>query len=123
MAVTIPTFLRVVELLPEVERSEGSDWTGFKVHHKGFGYLWERTRTVGLKQTIDEQLALVHERPDVFEIQFTAGQFGWVVVQLDGIELDELTELTYEAWRLTAPLYLVEEQGGEPPRLSARRRR
>ncbi len=120
---TIPTFLRLVELLPDIERGEGPDWTAYKVHNKGFGYLWERTRTVGLKQTIGEQLALVHERPDVFEIQFTAGQFGWVVVYLDGIEVDELNELTYEAWRLTAPLYLIEEQGGEPPRLPARLRR
>ncbi|MFC7621982.1 MmcQ/YjbR family DNA-binding protein [Microlunatus sp. GCM10028923] len=122
MAVTIATFLRLVDLLPEVERSEGPDWTGFKVHGKGFGYLWERTATVGLKQTIAEQLALVHERPDVFEIQFTTGQFGWVVVRLDGIEPDELSELTFEAWRLTAPAGLVDEQGGSPPRLPVRRR-
>lgn len=119
---TISKFLRLVELLPEVERGEGPDWTSFKVQGKGFGYLWERTRTVGLKQTIDEQLALVQERPEVFEIQFTTGQFGWVVVYLDGIELDELSELTYEAWRLTAPAYLIEEQGGHPPRLPRRRR-
>ncbi len=123
MAVKIPTFLRLVDLLPGVERSEGPDWTAFKVHGKAFGYLWERTSTVGLKQTIAEQLALVHERPDVFEIQFTTGQFGWVVVHLDGIAQDELGELTYEAWRLSAPLYLIEEQGGRPPRLPARRRR
>lgn len=123
VAVTIATFQRLVDLLPGVERSEGSDWTGFKVRGKGFGYLWERTSTVGLKQTIDEQLALVHERPEVFEIQFTTGQFGWVVVQLDGIEPDELSELTFEAWRLTAPASLVDEQGGQPPRLPVRRRR
>ena len=42
------------------------------------------------------------ERPEVFEVQFTAGGFGWVVVHLDGIERDELAELTFEAWRLSA---------------------
>jgi hypothetical protein len=63
---------------------------------------------VGLKQTLSEQLALVAERPDVFEIQFTAGGFGWVVVYLQKIDLDELTELVYEAWRLSAPEELVE---------------
>ena len=67
-----------------------------------FGYLWEPTRTVGLKQTLAEQEALVGERPDVFEMQFTAGGFGWVVVHLDRIERDELAELTFEAWRLCA---------------------
>ena len=49
------------------------------------------------------EAALVGERPEVFEVQFTAGEFGWVVVHLDRIERDELAELTYEAWRLSAP--------------------
>jgi hypothetical protein len=64
---------------------------------------------VGLKQTISEQLALVAERPDTFEVQFTAGGFGWVVVHLDKIELDELSELVLEAWRLSAPEHLLAE--------------
>ncbi len=58
---------------------------------------------MGLKQPLWEQAALVAERPDVFEVQFTTGEFGWVVVHLDGIELDELGELTLEAWYLTVP--------------------
>ena len=44
----------------------------------------------------------------MFEIQFTAGGFGWVVVYLSKIDTDELSELVYEAWRLTAPQDLVE---------------
>ena len=42
------------------------------------------------------------ERPEVFEVQFTACGFGWVVVTSTGIERDELAELTFEAWRLSA---------------------
>ncbi|WP_407670012.1 MmcQ/YjbR family DNA-binding protein [Nonomuraea solani] len=87
--------------------NHGGEWVGLKVHGKGFGYLWEATETVGLKATIAEQLALVHERPEVFEVQFTAGRFGWVVVHLDRIERDELFELVAEAWCLTAPKELV----------------
>lgn len=108
MAVSIEEYLRIVEGLPEVERGFGGDWISFKVGGKGFAYLWEKTETVGLKQTIEEQLALVAERPEVFEIQFTAGRFGWVVVHLQGIDADELTELVTEAWCLTAPRRLVE---------------
>lgn len=108
MAVSIEEFLRIVTGLPEVTQSEGGDWVSFKVRGKGFGYLWERTATVGLKATIEEQKALVAERPDVFEEQFTAGRFGWVVVHLDKIDHDELFELTAEAWSLTAPRELVE---------------
>jgi hypothetical protein len=110
-AVGVPDsqFLRMVDKLAEVERSRARDYTSFSVCGKRFGYYWPRTRTVGLKQTISEQVALVAERPDVFEVQFTAGGFGWVVVYLQKIDADELTELLYEAWRLSAPRYLVDE--------------
>ena len=86
------------------------------VRDQTFGYLWEPTRTVGLKQTIAEQLALVAERPEVFEVQFTTSGFGWVVVRLEGVERDELAELTFEAWRLTAPAGLVDGRGDRLPR-------
>ncbi|MBG0830657.1 MmcQ/YjbR family DNA-binding protein [Planomonospora sp. ID67723] len=108
MAVSVDEFLAMLDKLPEVRQSEGGDWISLKVRGKGFGYLWERTETVGLKSTISEQLALVAERPEVFEIQFTAGQFGWVVVHLAKIEADELFELVTEAWCLTAPRQLVD---------------
>ncbi|WP_208297363.1 MmcQ/YjbR family DNA-binding protein [Actinophytocola oryzae] len=100
-------FLSMVEKLAEVTAAKARDYTSYSVCGKRFGYYWPRTRTVGLKQTLSEQLALVSERPDVFEVQFTAGGFGWVVVHLRRIELDELTELVYEAWRLSAPDDLV----------------
>lgn len=115
MAVSIAEFLKMIDRLPDVQRSEWANYTAFKVHDKGFGYLWEATETVGLKQTLAEQLALVAERPAVFEVQFTAGQFGWVVVYLRGIEIDELAELTFEAWRLTAPASLIESYGNRLP--------
>ncbi|MGV9297920.1 MmcQ/YjbR family DNA-binding protein [Amycolatopsis sp. NPDC003676] len=102
-------FERIIRKLREVERASGRDYTSFSVRGKRFGYHWPRTDTVGLKQTIAEQQALVAERPDVFEEQFTSGGFGWVVVQLSGIEADELAELVYEAWRLSAPEDLAAE--------------
>jgi hypothetical protein len=99
-------FHTTVDSLPGVERGEGGDYTWFSVLGKRFGYYWPRTQTVGLKQTLSEQEALVAERPEVFEVQFTMGGFGWVVVHLAGIESDELRELVFEAWRLSAPAEL-----------------
>ena len=57
----------------------------------------------------------VAERPEVFEVQYTSGAFGWVVCHLDGLERDELAELTFEAWRLTAPAGLVEDRADRLP--------
>jgi hypothetical protein len=108
MGVSVDGFLEMLGELPEVEQSEGGDWISLKVRGKGFGYLWEKTETVGLKATIQEQIALVAERPEVFEAQFTAGRFGWVVVFLAKIDADELFELVTEAWCLTAPRQLVD---------------
>nr|WP_248966133.1 MmcQ/YjbR family DNA-binding protein [Sphaerisporangium perillae] len=108
MGVSVDEFLQMLDRLPEVKQADGGGWTALKVRGKGFGYLWEQTETVGLKATIEEQLALVAERPEVFEVQFTMGRFGWVVVHLDKIDADELFELVTEAWCLTAPKHLVE---------------
>jgi hypothetical protein len=107
-------FYELVTQLADVERIDSAYWSTFKVRGHTFGYLWEATQTVGLKQTLSEQLALVAERPDTFEIQYTTGQFGWVVVYLAQVDRRELAELTYEAWRLSAPSRLVEESTGLP---------
>jgi hypothetical protein len=108
MGVSVEEFLEMLTELPEVEQGDGGGWVALKVRDKGFGYLWEETETVGLKATIAEQMALVAERPEVFEIQFTAGRFGWVVVHLAKIDSVELFELVTEAWCLTAPKQLVD---------------
>lgn len=111
VGVTSEEFLELVGQLEDVQQVDHGRYTQLVVRGHGFGYLWLPTQTVGLKQPLSEQLALVAERPDVFEVQFTAGSMGWVVVHLARIERTELAELTYEAWRLTAPADLVERRG------------
>jgi hypothetical protein len=101
--------------LEEVSIGEFGRYTKFEVAGRTFGYLWEPTSTVGLKQTFAEQAALVSERPEVFEVQFNAGGFGWVVVHLGGVDRDELAELIFEAWRLSAPTRLLHERGERLP--------
>lgn len=115
MTTGIADFLDLVHQLDDVVETDHGRYRRFEVTGKTFGYLWEPTRTVGLKQTIAEQQALVAERPDVFEVQYTAYGFGWVVVSLGGVERDELAELTFEAWRLTAPAALVDARADTLP--------
>ncbi len=115
MSCTIEDALALLGQLDEVVRTELSRYTKLEVEGHTFGYLWYPTRTIGLKQTLAEQLALVAERPEVFEVQFTMGGFGWVVVQLDLVARDELAELVFEAWRLTASARLRERRGDRLP--------
>ena len=112
---SITDLFDLADQLPEVTRVDNGRYWRIAVSDQTFGYLWEPTRTVGLKQTLAEQLALVAERPETFEIQFTTRGFGWVVVRLDGVERDELAELTFEAWRLTAPAVLIDQRGDRLP--------
>ncbi|WP_066364551.1 MmcQ/YjbR family DNA-binding protein [Herbidospora mongoliensis] len=109
MAVSVDEFLKMLDHLPEAEQGFGGEWVSLRVRNKGFGYLWERTETVGLKTTLEEQAALVGERPDVFEVQFTTESTGWVVVHLARVEADELFELVTDAWCMTAPKSLVDD--------------
>ena len=111
----IADFLDLVGQLEDVVQSDHGRYLKFEVSGRTIGYLWPATRTVGLKQTIAEQQALVAERPEVFEVQYTAYGFGWVVVHLEGLERDELAELTFEAWRLSAPAALLEARGERLP--------
>ena len=113
---TIADVFELADQLPEVVRSDNGRYWRITVGEKTFGYVWEPTGTVGLKQTIAAQLALVAARPETFEVQFTTAGFGWVVVRLDGVERDELAELTFEAWRLTAPAAMVDHRGDRLPR-------
>jgi hypothetical protein len=114
VAVRSDDFFRLVDALADVEQVEGERYTSFSVRGTRFGYYWPRTQTVGLKQTLSEQKALVSERPDVFEEQFTSGGFGWVVVYLAGLDIDELSELVFEAWRLSAPEHLLAKMSDRP---------
>lgn len=112
---TIADVAELVTQLPGVTRHDHQRYTAWKVGGHTFGYQWEPTRTVGLKQTLAEQLALIAERPDVFEVQFTMGAYGWVVAQLDHVDRVELAELVFEAWRLTAPAQVVIERADVLP--------
>ena len=115
MPCDIPDARELVGQLDAVTMPALDRYAKLAVEGRTFAYLWEPTATIGLKQTVAEQTALVAERPEVFEVQFTAYGFGWVVVHLDGIDRDELAELTFEAWRLTASAALVEARGDRLP--------
>jgi hypothetical protein len=112
----IADVFELADQLPGVTRTDHRRYWRLAVEGQTFGYVWEPTGTVGLKQTVADQLELVAERPETFEPQFTSAGFGWVVVRLDGVERDELAELTFEAWRLTAPTGLVDGRGDRLPR-------
>jgi hypothetical protein len=54
-------------------------------------------------ESVEEKLAMIEAEPDKF---FTTDHYDAspiVLVALDGIDVDEMTELLIESWRLRAP--------------------
>jgi len=107
------TVVKVMAGLPGAEEHEG--WAGqpvFKVRNKSFAYLSEDQTRMHLKALREEQEALVAENPDVYEPSWESGRFAWLLIQLDLADEEELAELITEAYRLTAPKYLVTQLDG-----------
>ncbi len=103
----------LVAQLDQVHRAETARYCTYRVSGSTLGSLWPETQTVGLRQLLAEQVAMVAERPEVFEVQDVSSSYGWVA---DGLERPELAELLFEAWRLTADPALVTARGDEIPR-------
>jgi len=112
---TLADFTALVAQLPDATSADHGRHVSYGVTGRTFAYLWPATDTVGLKQLLPDQLDLVAERPEVFEVQFTAGAYGWVVVHVEGVDRTELAELAFEAWRLAAPAELVEARADRLP--------
>lgn len=94
--------------LPGVEEHVG--WAGqpaFKVRKKGFVYLSADETSVMLKALREEQEALVAEDPEVYSPSWASGRFAWLEVDLAKADDEELQELLTEAWRLSAPKFLI----------------
>jgi hypothetical protein len=111
--------VKVVLGLPGVEEHEG--WAGqpaFKVRKKGFAYLSEDESRLFLKAFREEQQALIAENPDVYSSWWESGRFAWLEIDLAVADAEEVRELITEAWRLTAPKYLIAQldQNTQPDR-------
>jgi hypothetical protein len=104
---------------------EADDHFGFSVMNKGKpkGFVWAWNERVEPKKPrvphtgivavrvvneLDKQ-ALLASSPDKFFTEAHYNGFPAVLVRLDKVDLDELTELVVDAWRCQAPRQLVNE--------------
>ena len=116
---------RVALALPDVAEID-SDGFDFRVSGKGFVWSYPE-RLPGQRRVIRtdiavlfvgdeaEKQALLLGEPEVF---FTApGYDGWplVMLRLAEVDIDRLTELVTDAWRMRAPRDLAGELDGPGP--------
>ena len=99
---------RIAIGLPETEEilTWETDVT-FRIRKKIFAIGGDGATHASIKATPDAQADLVDRDPVTFAPAPYVGRFGWVNVDLERIDVDELEILLRDAWRLTAPRKLA----------------
>jgi len=98
--------------LPEAEEilTWETDVT-FRVRNKIFAIGGDGADHASIKATPMVQADLIDRDPELFRPAAYVGRFGWVDVDLTGIDVTELEGLLRQAWRLTAPKRLAAALG------------
>jgi hypothetical protein len=112
---------RIALSLPETTEKPWFGSPGFRVRDKGF--LRIRSEAEGglvvFVADLGEKEALLASEPAIFFTTPHYDGYPTVLVHLDAIELDELTELITESWRLRAPKRVRtafdDQQAAAPP--------
>jgi hypothetical protein len=114
----MPTWDDVVAIagvLPEVEESTSHRTPALKVRGKGFARL--RTEAEGglvLICQLDEKEALLASGDPAFYTTPHYDGYGAILVDLEKVSREQLTELIEEAWRERAPARLRKEFDATP---------
>jgi hypothetical protein len=108
-------FRELVLSLPETFEKEAWGHPTFRVRKKMFAIAATDLSTATVKSTLDEQRALTQMEPETFSVPGYVGKYGWIRIEVDRVDPDELRELTIEAWRMTAPKRLVKSWDDEHP--------
>ena len=90
--------------LPEVE--EIVTWEvdiTFRVRKKIFVIGGEGADRISVKATLDQQADLLDLDPETFASAPYVGRFGWVTVDLGGVDPAMLEAILRSAWRSVAP--------------------
>lgn len=114
---TVSDLERIALSLPEVTQGEA----GFAVYGKGFTWVYaekikgQKERTLHPEiyavrvANAEEKALLLAADPTKFFTDDHYNGFPAVMVRLAAVEIDELTELLTEAWRVQAPRKLVKQ--------------
>jgi hypothetical protein len=104
---------RIAMALPEAEEilTWDTDVT-FRIRRRIFAIGGDGATHASIKATPDVQAELVDRDPTTFAPAPYVGRYGWINVDLDGVDLHQLEMLLREAWRLTAPKRLASAFAG-----------
>jgi hypothetical protein len=108
--VTFDQFLSMALALPRAaERLTWETTVTLRVGEKIFAMGTPGQGVVSVKASKEDQAELLAAEPEVYSPAPYVGRHGWVLVQLAGVDPDELRDLLTDAWRSIAPKKLVRE--------------
>jgi hypothetical protein len=93
-------FRRLALALPEAEAKNHQGTPGFRVRNKIFATLREDENRCGVKSPQEEVEELIKVSPETFE---STPWKGWLKINLERIDDEELYELLLDGWRMVAP--------------------
>lgn len=104
MGVSVDDVRRVAAQLPLTSEVVVNDRLKFRVGRIVWLAFSQDQREMGFAFPKNERLALVAGEPDVFLMPRTTDlRFNWIEVRLDSLDLDRMTELVHQAWRMVVP--------------------
>lgn len=112
---------RIALSLPEVIEKPWYHTPGFRVKDKGF--LRIRSEAEGglvvFVADLDDKEALLASDPEKFFTTPHYDGYAIVLVHLDAVDTDELTELIVDSWRVKAPKRVLQRHQHELPGATA----
>ena len=114
MSVTIDDVRRVVAGLPRSYEALVRDRVKFRVGRIVYLAFSRDDSLMGFAFPKEERADLVASEPDKFLLPPQSDmRYNWVVVRLDAIDRQEMTELVLDAWRMVVPKRVAREHLGD----------
>jgi hypothetical protein len=112
--ITVDDVRRVALSLPRTTEHLIRDRVKFRVKQIVYVAFSRDETLMGFGFPKEEREALVESEPDKFQLPPTSDmRYNWVVVRLDALDHEEMTELVTDAWRMVVPKSVAREHLGD----------
>jgi len=108
---------RIALSLPEVVEKPWFNTPGFRVKDSGFLRIRSEAEgwLVAFVEDEGEKQALLESEPEKFRTTPHYDGYPTILVDLDAVDEQELTEIICESWRQKAPKRVLQQHEGELP--------
>ncbi|MFG2820214.1 MmcQ/YjbR family DNA-binding protein [Kitasatospora sp. NPDC048365] len=111
--VTFDQFKAMALGLPQTHEEPTWEEVTLRLGKKIFAMGRPESPSVCVKASKEDQAELLAAAPEVYSMAPYVGRHGWVLVDLERVDPDELHDLVTDAWRSVAPKKLLRDFDAE----------